>query len=48
MAMAEFHRDCCNRGYHQYQAVWAAAGEETTEYVKNSTNDFDSCAVALT
>ena len=42
--MAEFERDCCIRGYHQYKEVLAAAIGET---LSEPTNPSDRYAVAV-
>lgn len=45
--MAQFERDCCIRGYHEYQAVWAAAVGETLTCTREPAYESDMHAVAV-
>ena len=42
-----FEKECCVRGYHQYQAIWDAAINEELPCEREATNAVDHYAVAV-
>jgi len=45
--MAEWEVDCCVRGYHVYQSIWAAVVGEHISCLRQPLNEWDRNTVAL-